>query len=94
METFELCGYVEGILPALTPRNNENQNGPVERQQEYRVERGQAMHLFENTVYNEAFEIWRSYGYDLENRNPNILTDTLSEVFIKTITNSNKGIKA
>jgi len=32
------------------------------------TERGQAMHLFENAIFNEAFEMLRSHGYDLEPR--------------------------
>ncbi len=52
------------------------------------------MYLFENMIYNEAFETLRSYGYDLENRDPKTLMDTLFEVFTKTTTGSVQSIRA
>jgi hypothetical protein len=94
LEAFDLWQYAEGTVPAPTLRENENQDDFVERQREHRMERGQTMHLIENAIHDEAFETLRSYGYDLENRDPKTLIDTLSEVFIKTTTGSVQSMGA
>ncbi len=53
-----------------------------------------AVHLLENAIPDDAFDTLRSHCYDLENRDPNIPMDTLTEVLAKTTMGSVQGMGA
>ena len=44
------------------------------------------MYLLENAIYNDVFSILQNYGYNLKNRDPKVLIDTLSKILTKTTT--------
>ena len=59
----------------------------MERSEKHDMERSQAMHLLENFIH-DVFTTLRSHGYDLQNRDPKVLMDTLSTVLTKATTGS------
>ncbi len=78
-------------MPIL--QKDEDQDDFVKSLRIYKMKKNQTIYLLENAIYNNVFSTLRNYNYNLKNRNPKILIDTLFEVLIKTTTYSIQTIK-
>ncbi len=93
LETFDLWKYIESTVPIPISQENEDQDDFAESFRTYKIKKSQTMYLLENTIHNDVFSTLWSHSYNLKNRNPKILIDTLSEILTKTTTCSIQTIK-
>ncbi len=87
--------YVDSSVttPVFVEMGDKIQNEFQDRLKHYNRELNKVIYILENTIYEDIFDIFRSYSYDNENSDPKVLVDILIEVFTKNTIGSIQSMK-